>query len=334
MSAVRPPRVAVVFTGGTISMERDAAAGGNIPSLDGAAILARTPGLDDIAEVVAVDRGLVPASHFTFPQLLDLAAEVRRLQADPAIRGVVIVQGTDVIEETSFLLDLVLDAPAPVVVTGAMRSASDADYDGPGNLRDAIRAAASAGLRGQGVVVVLAGSIDQADDVTKTHATALDTFRSLNLGPLGRVEGGEVRLLRRRGGRRHVTTEVAAERVRLITVHVAMDGTLIDAALAAGTDGLVVEATGSGNTSPSVLAAAEQAIGTGIPVVLTTRCAAGAATPAYAFPGGGATWIRAGAMLAGHLGGPKARVALALGLGAGLERAALAELLADPAPTP
>jgi L-asparaginase len=94
----------------------------------------------------------------------------------------------------------------------------------------------------------------------------------------------------------------------------------------------VVEATGAGNTAATLLAAAEGALAAGVPVVLTTRCPAGAATGAYAFPGGGATWLRAGALLAGHLGGPKARVALALGLGAGLDRAGLAELLADPAP--
>jgi len=79
-----------------------------------------------------------------------------------------------------------------------------------------------------------------------------------------------------------------------------------------------------------LLAAAQRAIGDGLPVVLTTRCPAGEATAAYAFPGGGAPWVRAGAMLSDHLGGPKARVALALGLGAGLDRAGLAALLADP----
>jgi L-asparaginase len=72
-------------------------------------------------------------------------------------------------------------------------------------------------------------------------------------------------------------------------------------------------------------------MGQGIVVALTTRCPAGAASAAYAFPGGGATWQRAGALLAGHLSGPKARVALACGLGAGMDREALAALLADPA---
>jgi L-asparaginase len=94
----------------------------------------------------------------------------------------------------------------------------------------------------------------------------------------------------------------------------------------------VVAATGAGNTSSSLLAAAEAALADGVPVVVTTRCPIGAASADYAFPGGGATWIRAGAMAAGHLGGPKARIALALALGAGLDHDGLRALFADPAP--
>jgi L-asparaginase len=323
-------RVAVLFTGGTISMVADPRAGGNVPALDGAAILARTSGLDTIADVAPIDLGRVPASHFTFPRLFEVAAEIRRAQADPSIDGVVVVQGTDTIEETAFLWDLVLERSEPVVVTGAMRTAADPDDDGPVNIRDAVACAASPELAGQGVVVVLAGSIDAADAVIKTHATALDTFRSLDAGPLGSVDAGRVRLARRRGPRRRLTADRAAENVPLITAHVAMDGALLDAAAAMDAAGIVVEATGAGNTSSALLEAAARAMGRGIEVVLTTRCPAGTATAAYAFPGGGATWVRAGAILAGHLGGPKARIALATGLGAGLGHDALVGLLADP----
>jgi L-asparaginase len=327
-------RVAIVFTGGTIAMRGDAAGGGRRPVLDGAALLARVPGLDAIAEVVPIDRGLTPASHFTFRALFGIAESVRTALDDPSIDGCVVVQGTDTLEETCFFWDLLLDTPKPVVVTGAMRPASDPTPDGPANLRDAVRCAAAPELRGAGVVVVLDGSIDAADDVTKTHATRHDTFRSLNRGPLGRVDGERVDILRQRGARRHVAAARAADRVRLVTAHVAMDGSLVDAAVAAGTDGLVIEATGAGNTDPSLLAACERAMAAGVPVVLTTRCPSGRAGSDYAFPGGGATWVRAGAILAGYLGGPKARIALALGIGAGLDRAGLETLLADPDPAP
>ena len=322
-------QVTVLFTGGTISMRVDPALGGNVPSLDGAAIIARTPGLESIATIRVVDLGRTPASHFTIENLFAIGAEIRRALADRSIKGVVVVQGTDVLEETAFFWDLLLDDERPVIVTGAMRSPSQADDDGPANLRAAVRCAADPLLRGMGVLVCLAGTVHAADDVTKTHASALDTFQSPNAGPVAVVEGDAVRLIRSRGARRHVHADRAAERVRLVTAHVAMDGAIVDALATAGLDGLVVEATGAGNTDARVLVAAERVMARGVPVVLATRCAAGAAGAGYAFPGGGATWIRAGAMLPGHLTGPKARIALALGLGAGLDRGALADLLAD-----
>jgi L-asparaginase len=311
-------------------MVASAEAGGKVPTLDGAAILARAPGIDRIADLEPIDLGRTPASHFTFEKLFEIGSEIRRCQADPSIGGVVVVQGTDVIEETAFFWDLLLDGETPVVVTGAMRAASDPNDDGPDNLRDAVRAAGSPQLRGQGVVVLLDHTINQADDVTKTHASALDTFQCLNVGPLGVVDGERVVVDGPRGPRRQVPTERAAEGVQLVTAHVAMDGSQLAAAAAGGAPGIVVEATGAGNTSAALLEAATAAMGQGIVVVLATRAAAGAAGAGYAFPGGGGTWVRAGALLAGHLTGPKARIALALGLGAGLDRDELATLLADP----
>ncbi|HEY7968824.1 MAG TPA: asparaginase [Candidatus Limnocylindrales bacterium] len=327
-------RVAVVFTGGTISMRHDAVAGGNVPALTGADLLATVPELGEIADVIAIDHGLTPASHFRFPALFAIQRSVADALARDDVDGAVVVQGTDAIEETAFFFDLLHAGPKPVVVTGAMRSASQPGYDGPRNLADAVRVAASRDAAGAalGAVVVLDGSIEPADDVTKTHASAFDTFRSLDVGSLGRVDDGLVRLDRERGPRRQVDASRAAERVHLVIATVATDGTPIRALHAAGADGFVVAATGAGNTDPSLLAAAEAAMADRLPVVLVTRCPAGAAGTGYAFPGGGATWQRAGALVAGHLTGPKARIALAIGLGAGLDRDGLAALLADPAP--
>ena len=107
-------------------------------------------------------RGLTPASHFSFPQLFEIAATVGEVLADPSIDGAVVVQGTDTIEETSFFFDLLHRSPKPVVVTGAMRSASEVGYEGPANLADAVACAAAPDLVGQGCLVVLAGAIHAA----------------------------------------------------------------------------------------------------------------------------------------------------------------------------
>jgi L-asparaginase len=321
--------VAVVFTGGTISMRPDPDAGGLVPTLDGAAILARTPGLDQIATVEAIDWGLVPASHLTFAQLLDLARVVRDALTRNEIDGAVVVQGTDNIEETAFALDLLLDTPKPVVFTGAMRNADEEGYDGPANLRDAVRCAASPELRKQGVVVVMAGLVLPADDATKTHTDSYAAFQALNLGPLARVDGGVTSVRARR--RRRLLPRVpdaAAEPVVLLTAVLGMDASLVHMARASGVRGFVIAATGAGNTQPGLLEACREQIAAGVPVVLTTRCPSGQARPLYGFPGGGVSWERAGAIFAGYLGGPKARIALALGLGAGLDDAGLRSLFA------
>ena len=325
------PRIAVIFTGGTISMLPDPVTGAASPALDGAAILARTPGLDTIATVEAIDWGLVPASHLGFSQILDIAALVRTCLARPVIQGAVVVQGTDVMEETAFAYDLLVDSPKPVVVVGAMRTAGDPGYEGPANLRDAVRAAASPELVGQGTVVVMGGAIMAADDVVKTHTDAYDTFKALDLGPLGHVLHGRVRVRRARLRRRLLPNipVAAAEPVPLITATVAMDGALIRAAISIGARGLVVAATGSGNTDADVLAAAVDAMAAGVPVVLASRCISGRVSASYGFPGGGAQWMAAGAIPAGSLSAPKARICLALGLGAGLDDMGLRRLFED-----
>jgi len=325
------PHLVVIFTGGTISMLPDPVSGAAVPALDGAAILARVPGLDAIAELEPLDWGLVPASHLRFSQILEVSTLIESAATRPDVDGVVVVQGTDVLEETAFAWDLLHASATPIVVVGAMRNAGDPDYDGPRNVTDAVRVAADPRMRGEGVVVVMAGQILPADDVTKTNSQALDTFQALNAGALGHVDADSVVLERRRGRRATLTTvpDGAAEPVALLTAVVSTDGNLIRAALAQGATGVVLEATGSGNTDPDLLAAAVEAMEAGIPVALTTRCASGAVGPLYGFPGGGRSWQDAGAIMADTLSGPKARVALALGIGAGLDREGLGRLLGE-----
>jgi L-asparaginase len=324
------PRIVVIFTGGTIAMLPDPATGAAVPALRGEELLARLPDASTAADLEVIDWGLVPASHLRFTQVIDIATHIRAAAARADVSGIVVVQGTDVLEETAFAWDLLHGAEPPVVVVGAMRNAGQADYDGGRNLADAIRVAADPWMRGQGVVVVMDGLVLPADDATKMHSQALDAFQAPNAGALGRIVAGRLALERERGHRRRIMAwpERAAEPIALLTAVVSTDGDLLRAASRGGVAGLVVEATGSGNTDPDLLAAAVEAMAVGIPVVLATRCPAGGVGPFYGFPGGGRSWQEAGALLAGSLSGPKARMAVALGLGAGLDRAALAALLA------
>lgn len=316
-----PRRVAVVFTGGTISMRSSGS--GNVPQLRGADLLASVPGIDAVASVEPVDWGLVPASHLTFAQVLDIGHVLAEQLERPDVDGAVVVQGTDVIEETAFTWDLLPLAEKPVVVVGAMRSASQDGYDGPENLRNAVAAAADPALAGQGVVVAMAGEIHGADDVRKTHTHAYATFQSPNAGRLGVVADGEVALARRRQPR-HLprTPDAAASPVPVLNVMLDEPPAVPDAPPAA----VVVAAAGGGNTPPAYLERARSWMADGVPVALTTRCPSGRPLPGYAFPGGSTEWWEAGALFSGYLDALKTRVALAMGLGAGLSADELAEL--------
>lgn len=327
----RRPRVAVVFTGGTISMTVDPVAGGAVPTLGGVDLLASVPGLAAVADVEPVDLGRTPASHFSFADVLRIRGVVDAALDDPRVAGVVVVQGTDTLEETAFAWDLCHRDQRPVVVTGAMRNASETGWDGPANLLGAVRIAAAPAARGGGVLVTLAGTVHAADGVAKRDASALDAFATREGPPLGRVGQRGLRL-RARGARRTLpaTPAAAVLPIPIVVAALETDGSSLDAAVTGGARGAVVAATGSGNTHPDLLRAAAQAMDVGVPVALASRTGAGRVGPFYAFPGGGATWVRAGILLAGGLTPVQARVALALGLGAGLEGPALAALLAGP----
>ena len=311
-------RIAVVFTGGTISMRASAA--GNLPVLGGEDLLAMVPGLRDVAEVEPIDWGLVPASHLSFGQVLDIGGILARELGRPEIDGAVVVQGTDVIEETAFAWDLLPLPAKPVVVVGAMRSASQDGYDGPANLRNAIAAAADPALATLGVVVAMAGELHGADDVRKTHTHTLDTFKSPNAGRLGVVTDAVVTLERERTpARLPRLPEAAALPVPMLTV-------VLDEAPTISPDpaGLVVAAAGGGNTPLAYLELARPLMARSVPVVLTTRCPSGSVLPGYAFPGGSSEWWEAGVVFSGSLAALKARVLVALGVGAGMDAAGLA----------
>jgi L-asparaginase len=323
-------KVAVIFTGGTISMRPDAQAGGNVPTLDGAGILALAPAVAAIAQVEPIDWGLVPASHLNLGQMLSIARVIDEHARRADIDGVVVVQGTDVIEETSFAFDLLVTTDKPIVVTGAMRDAAARDYDGPQNLADAVRCAVAPELRGCGAVVVLNGLVVSGDVVVKRDTTALDTFQPREGEPLARVQDRQVEMIAARRPRRVLPSmpATAVEDVYLVTAVAGMNGALVRGIAPLRPRGLVVAATGSGNTHPDLLAAALELAADGTTLVLTTRCATGLVNPLYAFPGGGVTWQRADAILSRY-DGPKSRVALAFGLAAGLDHAALEGLIGE-----
>ena len=320
------PSVLAVFTGGTISCTLDPERGVPVPTLTGEEILDRTPGLDEVANVVIDNFGRYPGPHMHPERVLALAARIRAATDDGAINGVIVTHGTDAIEETAFVLDRVLSPDVPVVVFGAMKLVSDPTWDGPANVLAAAQVAVNADARGRGAMVVMADSIHAAADVVKVHAESYDSFASPQTGPIGVVDRGNVvffsdpvraRLPRFAG-------DAIETNVDLIKTVAGADGRYVEASRAAGAKGLVIEGMGRGNVTPG-LAAAVCAAAPEVPVIMTTRCMRGRAAPMYGYDGGAATLQEHGVIFADHLPGPKARLLLMLLLGTGSGREEIRE---------
>ena len=306
----------VVSTGGTIAMRPDPATGKLVPAVSGDELVemldwpeAPPLSLDDFVHVPSFD----------VHGALALSLACRVVEHARSGKSTVVTHGTDTMEETAYLADLLLPASAEAVVfTGAQRGAEQRDGDGPRNLRDAITAASSPGSRGRGVLVVFAGEVHAAREARKVHTSALRAFASPGYGPLGHVDAGAVRY--RRAPERPLPLAAPAElaQVDLIRLHAGSDGRFVRAAVESGSRAIVLEGTGRGNGNDQVVAAVREAVAAGVAVVVCSRCAEGRVEPVYG-RGGGRDLAEAGALFAGDLAGPKARVLLQVALGAGLD---------------
>jgi L-asparaginase len=314
--------VVVVSTGGTIAMRPDPQTGKLVPAVSGEELMEMLDWPD--APPLALDDFCnVPSFDMHHDLVRALARRVREHAA--GANGVVVTHGTDTMEESVYVVDRLLpsDAP-PVVFTGAQRGAAERDTDGPRNLRNAIRLAAS-GERGLGAVICFDGEIHAAREARKVHTSRPLAFASPGYGPLGHVDGERV-VIRRRPVRRPPLPDAdgPTPRVDLIRLYAGSDPTFVRASLAAGAAAIVLEGTGRGNANEEVVAAVREAVEAGVPVLVSSRCLEGRVEPVYG-RGGGKDLADAGALFAGDLAGPKARVLAQLALAAGVP---LAEALA------
>ncbi|MCO6466241.1 MAG: asparaginase [Bradyrhizobiaceae bacterium] len=312
------PRIVIVFTGGTIASTLDDGFGGVVPTLSGGEILAHIPDVRKTTDVLVHEYGTYPGPHITPDRMLELSAIVNGYVNDPTVDGVVVTHGTDTLEETAYFLDCTVGSDKPVVVIGAMRNSSEPDWDGPRNLRDAIMVAVNPAARGLGSLVVLGGDVLAASEATKTDTEDVATFTSFNFGPLGRITNNHLLLYRKPLHREIFSVKSLPTFVPLLKCFAGMDATLVDASLAAGCQGIVVEAFGAGNVTPGVYHAVAKAVDSGIPVVLVSRCPMGRVEQVYAYEGAGKQLHAAGVIFADYLNGPKARIKLMCAIGAGL----------------
>jgi L-asparaginase len=323
------PRLLVLSLGGTITMT-PAAGGGIAPTLGAAELVAAVPGLGNVAEIEARSPFRLASSSLTLENIVAVAADIRAAFAE-GFDGAVVIQGTDTIEETAFILDLLVRDERPVVVVGAMRGPQQAGADGPANLLAAAIVAASEVARGLGTLVVLNDEIHAARFVRKAHTALTSAFVSENAGPLGLVAEGRVRIFTRVLPLALPSLPLPDGElppVALLKMTMGDDGRLIRAVPGLGCAGLVVEGMGAGHV-PALVAEIVGEVAGAIPVVLASRTLVGPAFErTYGYAGSEIDLIGRGVLPAGLLSGPKARLLLAFALAAKWDRPAIAAALA------
>lgn len=287
MSAM-PLEIVVITTGGTIASTTAPGAGaGAAPGITGAGLLADVE-VPHAHTIRIVDLFAKDSSALGLGDAQAISDAVAAAVAEPCVAGAVVVHGTDSMEETALLLHLQHRTDKPIVLTGAFRTADDPEPDGPANLAAALRLAAQprSGVR------VWLGEEYPAPGLFKARTDAFAVLPDVPRPP-------------------HLPGSVAATRVDVVTISPGGDATHLDASVAAGADGIVLVALGSGNASPEVVAGVRRAVAAGVPVVLTSRVPVGALHATYGGGGGAVDLLAAGAVHSTHLRAAQARVLLA-----------------------
>ena len=286
--------IAVVATGGTIACTTDAN-GALVPTVSAAELVeaAREISTPSDVEISPVDSVRLDSSSLSLTDLDDLLQRVHALLADDSIAGVVITHGTDSMEDTAMALELFHTGKKPVVITGAQRSFDHLESDGPQNLADAISYAANGA---PGVSIRFGGLTIPARGAFKAHTSALEAFQATSQ----KIRTRPTLPL----------TPLAGQDVVIISAWPGAPRLLVDAAVASGINGIIVEGLGSGNMGSEMGEGVKDALDAGIPVLITTRVPEGSVTLAYGGDGGGATLAQAGALGTGTLRAGQARMVL------------------------
>ncbi|RKS84804.1 L-asparaginase [Orbus hercynius] len=305
------PKILIITTGGTITMTPDST-GGVVPTLTGNDLVRSVPDIAKYCECEVISFVSKPGASLNWVDLLGLAKLLNEKLADDSIHGAIVVQGTDTIEETAFIFDLLIQSDKPLVVTGAMRSAMMLSADGPANLLAAV-IIASSNMQSQGTLVALNNEFHAARYVQKSHTGHLHAFSSPACGPLGCVLEDKICQfvkIERKSPLAMPKNEIAS--VGIIKAALADDDRLLKNIPALGYQGIVIEAMGAGHL-PAHYAPYISEFSNKFPVVLASRVPSGPIfTHSYNFAGSEMDSIRRGAIPSGLLGSVKSRLLLTI----------------------
>ncbi|HCW7854877.1 TPA: asparaginase [Staphylococcus aureus] len=309
----------VIHTGGTISMSQDQS--NKVVTNDINPISLHQDVINQYAQIDELNPFNVPSPHMTIQHVKQLKDIILEAVTNKYYDGFVITHSTDTLEETAFLLDLILGIEQPVVITGAMRSSNEIGSDGLYNYISAIRVASDEKARHKGVMVVFNDEIHTARNVTKTHTSNTNTFQSPNHGPLGVLTKDSVQFHHMPYRQQALENVNEKLNVPLVKAYMGMPGDIFSFYSREGIDGMVIEALGQGNMPPSALEGIQQLVSLNIPIVLVSRSFNGIVSPTYAYDGGGYQLAQQGFIFSNGLNGPKARLKLLVALSNNLDKA-------------
>lgn len=309
----------VIHTGGTISMSQDQS--NKVVTNDINPISLHQDVINQYAQIDELNPFNVPSPHMTIQHVKQLKDIILEAVTNKYYDGFVITHGTDTLEETAFLLDLILGIEQPVVITGAMRSSNEIGSDELYNYISAIRVASDEKARHKGVMVVFNDEIHTARNVTKTHTSNTNTFQSPNHGPLGVLTKDRVQFHHMPYRQQALENVNEKLNVPLVKAYMGMPGDIFSFYSREGIDGMVIEALGQGNIPPSALEGIQQLVSLNIPIVLVSRSFNGIVSPTYAYDGGGYQLAQQGFIFSNGLNGPKARLKLLVALSNNLDKA-------------
>ncbi len=316
------PKIAIFALGGTILMTGDQHTGVK-PGLSPHELIKSIPEIEGLVDIEVYQSAQKASGALTIDDITRLSVSIREA-IDKGIDGVVVIQGTDTIEETSFALDLMLQRNCPVIMSGAMRNPSMSGGDGPANLVTAILAATQTQLTDFGVLVAFDNELHLACHVSKQDSVKGDAFKSPLCGPVGRIV--ENRLILFSGPLSNEASDnnmfeildSPTQAVALLTVSLNDDGRFVTEASSLGYKAIVLGAMGAGHVPPEMVDRLEEAA-SNIPVIFCSRSPGGqVCQQTYGYMGSEMDLLNRGLISGGWLSPLKARIITMLILAKGL----------------
>ncbi|PID47660.1 MAG: L-asparaginase 2 [Proteobacteria bacterium] len=313
----KKPNIMIIATGGTIAGDGKSSvkSGYSSGKLGIQSLINNIPDLNKIAKIKTYQLTNIGSQAMNDKTLLLLAKKANEFLKKPQIDALVIIHGTDTLEESAYFLNLCVKSKKPIIFTGSMRSNSSLSNDGDMNIFNAVNVAANKKSRKKGVLLVLNDEIHSAREVTKTNTSNLNTFASPNTGKIGSVYYGKVNFyfkslkLHTYKSKFDIDLIKSLPRVDIIYSHINDTDIFVDAAIKAGAKGIISAGFGNGNIYPKTLKALHKASKKGICIIRSSRTGSGRVSLGCEIDD-----KKYGFLIADNLNPQKARILLSLAL--------------------